>query len=215
MNNWLKQNWLIVLLIILPTIFGFAVYDQLPEELPTHWNASGEIDGTMPKMVALLIFPVIMLFSNAVFWALPYIDQKKTLENSQKPLQIIQVSTTMLVSVLGISTILIGLGYEIDIPTIVPIGVLLLFLVFGNFMGKIRPNGFMGIRTPWTMKSEEVWHKTHRLSGWVWVGMSLGLIGLRFLVSTDIFIYLFLPGIILMVLVPIIYSYLLAREQTD
>lgn len=212
MNNWLKHNWLILLLIVLPLIVGFAVYDQLPEELPTHWNARGEVDGTMPKMVALLVFPAIMLFSNAIFWALPYIDQKKSLENSQKPLQVIQISSTLLVSVLSICTILIGLGYELDIATIVPIGVLLLFLVLGNFMGKIRPNAFMGIRTPWTMQNEEIWHKTHRLSGWVWVGMSLGLIGLRFLLSSEVFIFLFIAGIATMVLIPVIYSFLLSRE---
>lgn len=215
MNNWLTQNWLILLLIILPALVGFAVYDQLPAELPIHWNARGEVDNTMPKMVALLVFPAIMLMSNAIFWALPYIDPKKSLANSQKPLQVIQISTTLLVSVLSICTILIGLGYEIDIPTVVPIGVLLLFLVLGNFMGKIRPNAFMGIRTPWTMKNEEIWHKTHRLSGWVWVGMSLGLIGLRFLISSETFTILFIGGIAIMVLVPVIYSYLLSRESSQ
>lgn len=212
MKNWLTHNWLILLLIFLPAIVGFAVYDQLPEELPTHWNARGEVDGTMPKMVALLVFPAIMLFSNAIFWALPYIDSKKSLENSQKPLQVIQISSTLLISVLSICTIMIGLGYELDIPTIVPIAVLLLFLVLGNFMGKIRPNAFMGIRTPWTMKSEEVWHKTHRLTGWVWVGMSIGLIGLRFLVNSESFTYIFITGIGLMALIPVVYSYLLDRE---
>lgn len=215
MNIWLKQNWLILLLILLPVILGLAVYEQLPAELPTHWNARGAIDGTMPKLVALLVFPIIMLFSNAIFWALPYIDPKKSLANSQRPLQIIQISTTMLISVLSSCTIFIGLGYELDIPTIVPIGVLLLFLVLGNYMGKIRPNAFMGIRTPWTMKNDKVWHKTHRLSGWIWVGMSLGLIGVRFLISSEIFIYLFIIGVAVMVLIPVIYSYLLARETTD
>lgn len=215
MNNWLRHNWLILLLIILPAMIGVSVYDQLPEELPTHWNARGEVDGTMPKMVVLLVFPIIMLFTNAIFWAIPFIDPKNSLADSQKPLQIAQISSTLLVSVLSICTILIGLGYEIDIPTIVPIGVLLLFLVLGNFMGKVRPNAYMGIRTPWTMKDEEVWHKTHRLSGWVWVGMSLGLIGLRFLTSSDTFLYLFFTGIAIMVLVPIIYSYLLSRELSQ
>lgn len=212
MKNWLKQNWLILFLIILPVIIGFAVFDQLPAELPIHWNARGEIDGTMPKMNALLVFPIILLFCNGIFWALPYVDPKKSLAHSQKPLHVIQLSTTLLVSSLSICTILIGLGYELDIPTIVPIGVLLFFLVLGNFMGKVRPNAFMGIRTPWTMKNEEVWHKTHRLSGWVWVGMSLGLIGLRFLMSSEAFTLVFIAGIAMMVLVPVVYSYLLARD---
>lgn len=212
MKNWLSQNWLLLLVIFLPLIVGLAVFDQLPEELPTHWNSRGEIDGTMPKMVALIVFPIIMLFTNGVFWAIPYVDPQKSMEGSQKPLQIIQLSVTMLVSSLSICSILIGLGYDLDIPTIVPMGVLLLFLVMGNYMGKIRPNASMGIRNTWTLTDEEVWRRTHRLSGWVWVGLSMGLIGLRFLMTADLFLYFFIGGILTMALIPMVYSYLVAKE---
>lgn len=212
MNNWLKQNWLILLLTFLPLIFGLLVFDQLPEELPIHWNAAGEVDNTLPKLQAILLLPGIVLGTNLVFWLIPFIDKSQEIKDSSKVLHIVQVCVTLLVSSLGISTILIGMGYDLDIPTLVPVGVLLLMMVIGNYMGKVRPNKFMGIRTPWTLKNDEVWRRTHKVSGWVWVGISAALLGARFLMETEIFIYLFIGGILAMVLVPMIYSWRVYQE---
>lgn len=212
MKNWLTQNWLILLLTFLPLLVGMMVYNQLPEELPIHWNGAGEVDNTMPKLQALLLLPGITLGTNLIFWLLPFIDKSQQLKDSARVLSIVQVCVTLLVSSISIATILIGLGYDLDIPTLVPVGVLLFMMVIGNYMGKIRPNKVMGIRTPWTLKNDEVWRRTHKLSGWVWVGLSVALIGLRFLLDTNLFLYAFLGGILAMVLVPTVYSWRLYQE---
>ena len=62
-------------------------------------------------------------------------------------------------------TNLTAIGYNINISTYIPLLVGLLFIIIGNYMGKIKMNWFMGIRTPWTLSSEETWNKTHQLGG--------------------------------------------------
>jgi hypothetical protein len=79
-------------------------------------------------------------------------------------------------AVLYLVTLLAALGYPVNVGAIVQITIALLFILMGNIMGKFRFNYFVGIRTPWTLASEEVWRKTHRLGGRLWV--LAGLIGL-------------------------------------
>jgi uncharacterized membrane protein len=92
-------------------------------------------------------------------------------------------------------------------------GLLSFFLVMGNYMGNIRHNYFLGVRTPWTLASETVWTKTHRLAAKVWVsGSVLMMIAIPFL-SIQISGIAFTVYIAVIALVPIVYSYLEFRKQ--
>ncbi len=213
MTSWIKTHWPNLVLIFIPLLAGIIFWDRLPEELPTHWNLKGEVDDTMPKEIAIFLLPFTMIMVNAIFWIIPVLDPKQMLEHSQKPIYAIQVGVNLLLCFLGLLIIAFGLGQEIDMTTVVPSGILILFLVLGNFMGKIRPNYFIGIRTPWTLESDDVWRKTHKLTGWIWVGASLGLMGISWLLRPEVFFFVFLGGVAAMTLVPVIYSYLEFRKQ--
>ena len=45
----------------------------------------------------------------------------------------------------------------------------LLFIMIGNVLGKVRPNHWLGYRTPWTLADVRVWDRTHRFAGWLFV----------------------------------------------
>lgn len=110
-----------------------------------------------------------------------------------------------LLSYLLVIIIFYSLGYHFDVGTMVIYGILVLFLIFGNLMGNIRNNFFVGIRTPWTLSSEEVWIKTHRFAAKLWVATTLlTMILVAFLPQVEIVFGVYL-GII--TLVPIVYSY--------
>jgi len=83
-----------------------------------------------------------------------------------------------------------------------------LLMFVGNYMGKIRKNFFIGIRTPWTLASDEVWAKTHRLGGWCMVAAGLAMAAGAFADVVTDWIVLIVVGI---VLIPVVYSYFAYR----
>lgn len=212
MRSWIQTNWLFLLCVLAPALVGFAVYDQLPEELPVHWNAAGEVDDTMAKPWAFLILPASLLFTNLLLWLVPIIDPKKNTEHFRKPLYIIQLGLNLLLMLLGLVIIGAGLGYDLAVDKIVIFSVLLLLLVLGNYMPKFRPNYFVGIRTPWTLESAENWRRTHQFAGPLWVGGSLMGLVLAFLLPSPIFFWVFLTIVLTMSFLPMGYSYWLFRQ---
>ena len=109
--------------------------------------------------------------------------------------------------VLFIIILAASLGYELNIGLIVIYLTLTLFLVIGNLFGKIRPNYFLGLRTPWTLDNEEVWRKTHRLAGAIWVWSTVVMFILAAVMPITKFVYVYFSYVGLIVLVPLIYSY--------
>ena len=89
----------------------------------------------------------------------------------------------------------------------------ILFIIIGNYMWKVKSKWFVGVRTPWTLSNEEVWNKTNRLGGKIFVGLGLFFIIGVFL-PTKIFWGIFIVGVPIVALVPIIYSYVLYRKLT-
>lgn len=88
----------------------------------------------------------------------------------------------------------------------------IMFIIMGNYMGKIRPNWFMGIRTPWTLSSDEVWNKTHRLGGKLFVLAGALLILVAFLPGSVTLVTLII-GVAAVVIIPTVYSFILFKRE--
>ncbi|MEL7568051.1 MAG: DUF1648 domain-containing protein [Dehalobacterium sp.] len=173
----LKKDWPLLLLIAFSIILGIYVYPMLPDQVPTHWNFNGEIDGYSSKTFGAIGLPLIILGMYILFLVLPLIDPKK--ENYQKFTRtyfILKYVLVLFFFLLYVATIGVSLGYPININRIVPMGIAILFVFLGNYLSTVRHNYFMGIRTPWTLANEKVWMKTHRIGGKLWVFS--GIIGL-------------------------------------
>ncbi len=87
-----------------------------------------------------------------------------------------------------------------------------LFIFLGNYMGKLRRNFWMGIRTPWTIASDVVWERTHRLGGWLMV--AVGLLGIPFSFVPQLRIFGMVVLIVLVAIFLYIYSYLCYHQNT-
>lgn len=195
---------------------GWAWF-QLPANaaLPVHWGISGQADRYGSKAEGLLLTPFLTLGISVLFYFLPQLDPRgKNLLRSEQAYR--AMWGMMLVFLLGLhtTTTLIALGFQINIEKVLMPSLGILFIVLGNFMGKIRQNYTMGIRTPWTLNSEEIWNKTHRFGGRVFVAA-----GALTLIASFLSRSLAIPVLILSLvgagLAPVIYSYLLYRgEQT-
>jgi len=176
-KGFLTETFIIVLL-GLQAITSILLYPRLPARLPTHWNIHGQVDGTMLKMNALLVPLGINLGLYILFLAIPYLDPKKKMEQFRNTYGWIRLSVHTFMALLFVAMMAYSLGYKVSMDRIVPALASILIIIFGNLMGKMRPNYFVGIRTPWTLESPVVWQKTHRISGPIWVVAGLlGLVG--------------------------------------
>ncbi len=147
-------------------VASFYFYARFPERVPIHWNAAGEPNGWGSRATGAFLFPAIILGMYLLFWAIPYVDPKKDRYlQFRKVYHIFKGFLVVFMALLYFITGLYALGVNLPVSFWVPGMVGLLFIVLGNYMGKIKPNWFMGIRTPWTLSSEEVWNKTHRFGG--------------------------------------------------
>ncbi|MDD5437576.1 MAG: SdpI family protein [Patescibacteria group bacterium] len=203
-----------IILVALMFIAGAVVYSRLPDMLPVHWGFNGEPNNWWPKMYGTWFIPALAALFVILFPILQRVDPKsQNYPGFAKAWAVIQTSIlAMLAYAYGVSLfVAIYPAYNALVGRLVVFGVGLLFVVLGNYMGKVRQNYFVGLRTPWTLNDPEVWQKSQRLSGWAFV-----LAGLLILIESIVWVgvaYVFFGIIVLMVVVPMVYSYLLSRKK--
>jgi len=83
-------------------------------------------------------------------------------------------------------------------------------LVCGNYLPKCKRNYTIGIKLPWTLDNEDNWNKTHRFAGFVWV---IGGIVITLDAFLSISLFIILDVIVLLIILPVVYSYLLYQKQ--
>ena len=210
MKNKIDKTFFIsTMLCLSPMILTAILYDKLPEQMAVHWNNAGIPDNFASKEFAGFGLPAIMAGINIFTQIMLNNDPKKA--NYPKVLRfllkwLIPVMSLILVPV----TLFIALGVEINLNVYAPIILGLLFIILGNYLPKTKQNYTMGIKLPWTFNSEENWNKTHRLAGYVWI---IG--GICIILSSWLNIYSYYASmaiLILLVIIPAIYSYLLYRN---
>jgi len=212
-----KFKWCFVIVII-QIILSLYLGLSLPEnaKIPCHWNIKGEIDGYYDKWTGVLLFPGINLVMLLFIMALPHISVRY--KNAQERFEKVIPSLAMIITFFfaGIHIYMILLAKEILNPSGNMIFYLigLMFIMLGNLLPKIPSNFFAGIRTPWTLSSEEVWRKTHRLGGINFVIAGLLMIVITAILgnSTTANIIMFVLFMSL-VLYPVLYSFLLYKKE--
>lgn len=208
-----KKDWPLWLLILSTFLLGLYLAPHLPERLPTHWNIRGEVDAYGSRAFVLYFQPLLTLGLYLLFLFLPLLDPRRAnYTRFSGTYQFLKVLLVVFYTGLQLVVLATGLGYLADPTLFVRLGVPLLFVFFGNVMGQIKHNYFVGIKTPWTLASEEVWRRTHRAAGRLWV--VCGLIGvLAAFLPSPTGAYLFFAALAAAAIVPIIHSYLLWRAQ--
>ena len=207
-----KKKLIITSIVILvPIIAGMILWNELPNKIPTHWNAAGEVDGWSSKAFAVFGLPGFLF---AVHWVCllgASADPKK--QNFEGKVLNIVLWICPVISVLG-AVLMYGtaLGMEFRVEKIIPSLVGVVFIVVGNYLPKCKQSYTMGIKLPWTLNDEENWNRTHRLGGKLWVVCGLVVILSMFL-PNKFMVAIFLSVVAVAVFVPTVYSYLLFREK--
>lgn len=196
--------------ILVPMFFGFAVWEKLPEKIPIHYNFKGVPDNFADKWVGVVILPIALCFVQILCLALSRIIDKRHFYGMGAVLMICPF-VSILVSMPIYMT---SFGKDYDMATLILCGIGLLFAVIGNILPKVSRNKVMGIKLPWTLKSDVVWNKTHRLSGFLWffggllIAVSAFLPDLaRIILSSCIFVA--------MIAVPTVYSAVIFKKEKE
>ena len=177
MTNMRKEIILALFVILLQFLVAIYYYPQMPDQIASHWNIQGEANGYMSKFWGLFLVPLMSVGLFFLFAVIPRIDP---LQNNIK--EFIGYYWSFIILFLGymlyiqVLIVVWNLGFTYNMFQALSPAMGILFFSIGFIIGKAKQNWFMGIRTPWTLSSEIVWEKTHRLGGKVF--MISGLISI-------------------------------------
>lgn len=170
----MRSRWLGFAAVLAAAVASLVFWPRLPPEVLTHWSLRGEPDGTSSRTLAALTGPAAILVLTLLVQLLPKIDPKRENYPRFHGVYWLVVNAVILwVLVLHVALLAFGAGAPVSVQHVIAGGSAVLMLVLGNSFGRIRPNWFMGIRTPWTLESPEVWRRTHRMAAWLFVGAGI------------------------------------------
>lgn len=205
-----RLNWASLAVIAITAGIAAWYYPILPDPVPTHWNANSQVDGWTPKPWGVWLMPVINLGVFLLLFILPAISPRGfRLEQSRRAFDIVIFVMICFLALVQMFSFRSAMSQGTELARFVPVGVGMLFLILGNYLGKFQKNFFIGIRTPWTLASDEVWNRTHRLGGYVFMvgGLLIIVIGLAGLP-----VQWFVATAVLVALIPTLYSFIAYRR---
>ncbi|MFH1192717.1 MAG: DUF1648 domain-containing protein [Candidatus Jorgensenbacteria bacterium] len=207
-----KSEITVLLIVLVSFAVGAYVYPMLPERVASHWNAQGEVNGTMPRFWGAFLMPLISVVLLAVFVIVPRVDPKReNIEKFRKYFDAFIIVLFLFFFYLHGLTLAWNFGYQFAIiPCLLP-ALAALFFSMGIMLSYAEPNWTIGIRTPWTLSSETVWRKTHALGGNLLKAAGLLMIAGMFLPGEALY-FLFVP-VLMAVLIPVACSYFWYRDE--
>jgi uncharacterized membrane protein len=201
------QELVLIILALLPVVYLFANWNLLPESIPVHFDLQGNPNGYGSRWV----YVIMPLGLYLLMLALPKIDPRKAnydvFEGSYYKLRLI---LGIFFGMITVSVIWGIVNNSNSIQKFMPFSMFFLFMLIGNYLGNIRPNYFVGIKVPWTLNNDEVWTRTHKMAGKLWFWGSL--IGMALYFVVDKMEYVFIPLLVILVVVPIVYSYVIFKK---
>ena len=169
-----------VLTVVASTGVQWAFHERMPESVPIHWGFDGRPNGWAQKDQVFLIYyllPTIMFGTTVLgLFVLPRVSPTQfAVADFRQTYDYVFALVTLLLAYLHamiLSAALAG-GQLPERPFIA--GLFVFFALIGNVLGKLKPNFWMGIRTPWTLADPQVWERTHRVGAWSFT--AVGILG--------------------------------------
>ena len=211
--NILKLCWGIAIVSLLTSLYMISISpDEL--QLPMHWNIDGEVDKYADASIAFLFPPAVMIFILSIFSILSKLDpRKKNIQLSHKSIAAFSLAITLLMVTIEVSYIAIVNGVDVPMMMVIGTSVGILLIISGNYLGKTRSNFFIGIRTPWTLSSDAVWQKTHRLAGKLFMITGFIMVTFCLFIPNSNLGTLVMLTVLPAALIPCVYSWWLWKEE--
>lgn len=198
--------------ILLPTLVGLLLWDQLPATMVSHWGADGVADGTATKAFMVFGMPLVLLALHWLMLALESFMQKRNKPQNNKIIGILYATVPVTSLVVHAFIYSVALEKNWNLFALVPVLIGAMFMFIGNYLPKTTRNRTMGIKLRWTMGNDENWNKTHRLGGriWFWGGLVMMVSALLPIKATIALLFgMILAGVV----VPTVYSYSIYKKH--
>ncbi|MFC1742012.1 SdpI family protein [Nanoarchaeota archaeon] len=176
MNRTNITTSIIIIITLAITIF---YYPQLPDPMATHWNSAGQPDGSMSRFWGASLMPIVLLGMLLLFMIIPKIDPlKNNIAKFRKHFDRFIILMFLFMMAMQILVIAWNTGHKVNFNRIMPVMMAILLFYIGVMVSHAKRNWFIGIRTPWTLSSDTVWDKTHKLGAKLFYATAvLALIG--------------------------------------
>ena len=176
------RKWIPAVLIVAAVVISIVAYPDLPEQMPTHWGADGQVNGWSSRLWGAWMLPLLMAAIWLLMRAIPHIDPRRA--NYEK---FAGMYDALVILILAFMLVMHGIviaaatGRNVRMENIVLPSVGVFIAIMGFLIPRAAPNWFVGIRTPWTLTSDESWAKTHKLGGPLFVALGLVMIASSFI----------------------------------
>src|ERR1035437_8657153 len=206
MNKYLKES-IFWILILIPFVYLTTIWSELPKVIPTHFDLSGNPNGWSDKNGLIILIGLLEIGTYLLMLFIPFFDPKKKIQQMGDKYYSLRLLMTFFMSALSVYILYAGNGTKIR-PAVLIALIGAFDAVFGNYLQTVKPNYFIGIRTPWTLENEQTWRSTHRMAGRMWMAGGLLIMIMSLALNSNVELgILFAIVTVIIVLVPIIYSY--------
>ena len=206
-----KEIWIWVMM-TLPLLYLVYVWPTLPEMVPTHFGMDGQPNDWSHRSTLVFIIVSMLLGIYLLLTVIPAIDPKARIGSMGNKYFLFKLFLMVFITILCFFCIQMSAAKKIGNPSMVFVLIGGMFVFLGNYMQSIKPNYFIGIRTPWTLENETVWRKTHQLGGKLYFVAGLLVMILPFILKEH-YPYVFLTIVLAASLIPIVYSFMVYKQQ--
>jgi len=212
--EWKEEAPSLAMLAVM-SMLAAVTWSSAPDRIPIHWTLSGEPDRFGGKFIGLVGLPLAALGVYLAFLFLPRIDPRRAnYEAFRTPYVVIRSTIVGLLLAMDVFIQMWVREKLVATRVFMPVLAGAVIMLFGNYLPKLKSNWFIGIRTPWTLTSEESWRRTHRLAGWLFVASGGVIIVASVLDPDKSRVVLF--GTLMPTLVStVVYSYFVWRNDPD
>lgn len=205
--NATKLSFLTLFFINLVAVIIGAIALPGDVQLAIHWGADMAPDQWVGKWLGLGFSFLLSLVMPITYWlAMTFEPRKQAMQVSKPVLGIIMSGAMALIVAINLGIIVNGFGYALSVPSVAVFGLAMVLIIIGNYLGKTRANYTLGIRLPWTLKNEQVWNKTHRLAGKLFILLGIVVIAAN-IWSQNIVLAVLLGGIISIAILSAVYAH--------
>jgi uncharacterized membrane protein len=207
MNKYFKES-ILWILILLPFVYLSTIWTELPARIPTHFDLGGNPNGWSDKNSLIYLLASLGIGTYLLMLFIPWFDPKKKIQQMGEKYYSLRVLMTVFMTLISVYILYSGNGNKIN-PNLLMGLIGAFYAVFGNYLQTVKPNYFIGFRTPWTLENEQTWKRTHRLAGRMWMLGGLFIVITSFALNSNVTLgILFATITMIIVIVPIIYSYI-------
>ena len=204
-------TWISFIIIAILVAVGLVLLPQLPDQVPSHWNDQGQVDGYSSKLTGVLLMPGILLATLLLLLVVPSIDPRRANIAKFRPqYNVFILCFVLFLAYLYILTLLAGLGIKFDMNRMLVPALGLLFIFVGSMVRHAKRNYMIGIRTPWTLHSNVVWDQTHKVGGIAF--MIAGAFTMVTVFVPQFAVPVMMVSVLLVTVGTIVYSYLVYRQ---